>query len=66
MKRCDCELVGIHEVAAMAGVTTSAVANWTARYVDFPEPLAELHCGRIYDREEVQRWLKLRATRAIC
>jgi hypothetical protein len=65
IKRCECELVGIHEVAAMAGVTSSAVSNWIARYTDFPEPVAELHCGRIYTRAEVQRWLKLRSTRAI-
>lgn len=39
------ELVGVYEIAAMAGVGTSAVANWRNRFQDFP-PVVELKSAR--------------------
>ena len=35
-------LVGVFEIAEMANVSASAVANWRKRFPDFPAPLAEL------------------------
>jgi chromosome partitioning protein len=57
------DLVGLHEVAILAGVGPSAVANWRARHPDFPSPVAELRSGPVFDREQVQRWLRRRRTK---
>jgi chromosome partitioning protein len=57
------ELIGLQEVARMAGVGPSAVANWRKRYADFPVPLAELSSGPVFDREQIQRWLRRRRTK---
>jgi len=52
------ELVGISEVAELAGVTRQAVVNWRGRYVNFPQPLAELRSGPVWKRDEIIAWLK--------
>jgi chromosome partitioning protein len=52
------ELVGLHEIAAMAQVTTQAVANWRTRYSDFPEPVVALRSGPVFSREQVRKWLR--------
>lgn len=53
----DPELVGIHEVASMAGVSRQAVVNWRNRFPDFPLPVAELRAGPVFSREQVRAWL---------
>ena len=35
------ELIGVSEVAGLAGVGRAAVANWRKRHDDFPRPKAE-------------------------
>lgn len=52
------DLVGINEIAAMAGVSTQAVANWRVRTSDFPQPLKELASGPVFRRTQVRAWLK--------
>lgn len=52
------DLVGINEIAGMAGVTTQAVANWRTRSSDFPQPLKELASGPVFRRTQVRAWLK--------
>ncbi len=53
-------LVGIYEIAHMAGVTAAAVWNWRVRHQDtFPKPLAELKSGPVFDRADIERWLWL-------
>ncbi len=52
------DLVGIYEIAGMAGVTPQAVANWRARFSDFPEPVAILRSGPIFRRDQVRRFLR--------
>lgn len=52
------KLAGNHEIAKAAGVQSSVVSNWIKRYEDFPAPVAELRCGRIWDLEKVQKWLE--------
>lgn len=52
------ELVGINEVAAMAGVSGQAVTNWRARSSDFPRPIVELASGPVFKRSQVRAWLK--------
>ncbi len=46
-------LVSAAEIARRAGVSRPAVANWAARHVGFPEPVARLK----YDWREVEAWL---------
>lgn len=52
------DLVGINEIAAMAGVTSQAVTNWRNRAGDFPLPISELASGPIFRRDQVRDWLK--------
>jgi len=52
------ELVGIGEIAEMAGVSRQAVANWRVRAVDFPGPIAELASGPVFRRSQIRSWLK--------
>lgn len=49
------ELVGVHEAAAMLGISKSALAE-RRRSESFPEPLAELRCGPIWLRSEVEAY----------
>lgn len=51
------DLIGIYEIAEMAGVTRAAVANWRNRFRDFPAPAAELRSGPVFHRAQVRRWL---------
>ncbi len=52
------ELVGINEIAEMAGVSKQAVANWRARAQDFPEPITTLASGPVFNRSGVRTWLR--------
>jgi hypothetical protein len=54
----DYDLVGINEIAAMAGVTSQAVTNWRARSADFPSPLSELASGPVFRKSQIRAWLK--------
>ena len=50
-------LVGLHEVAELAGVSRQAVCNWMVRRTDFPEPLANLASGPVWKGEIIKAWL---------
>lgn len=52
------DLVGMNEIAGMAGVTTQAVANWRVRSSDFPQPLKDLASGPVFRRTQIRAWLK--------
>mgnify|MGYP001430146551 CR=1 FL=1 len=52
------ELVGIGEIAEMAGVSRQAVVNWRVRAADFPIPVTELASGPIFRRSQIRSWLK--------
>ena len=54
----DGDLVGISEIAAMAGVSAQAVANWRVRSADFPQPLKELAAGPVFRHTQIRAWLK--------
>jgi hypothetical protein len=54
----DHDIVGINEIAAMAGVTSQAVANWRSRASDFPQPLSILAAGPVFRRAQISAWLK--------
>jgi len=51
------ELVGIGEIAEIAGVSRQAVANWRVRAADFPAPVTELGSGPIFRRSQIRTWL---------
>lgn len=53
-------LVGLAEVAQLAGVRTTVVANWRARDPRFPSPVSELRSGPVFDRDAVSRYLRRR------
>jgi chromosome partitioning protein len=52
------ELVGVAEIAAMAGVTKQAVSNWQHRHDGFPKPIQRLQTGPVWDKEAIARWIK--------
>jgi chromosome partitioning protein len=54
------DLFGIQEIAQLAGVTRQAVANWRARFPNFPKPVADLGSGPIFRRDQIRSWLRKR------
>jgi hypothetical protein len=54
----DHDIVGINEIAAMAGVSSQAVTNWRIRSADFPRPLKDLASGPVFRRAQVRAWLQ--------
>lgn len=52
------ELLGSAEVAELLGVTKQTLANWRARNRSFPDPLAELRSGPVWNREQVLNWAR--------
>lgn len=52
------DIVGINEIAVMAGVSGQAVVNWRTRASDFPQPLSELASGPVFRRSQVRAWLR--------
>lgn len=54
------QLVGLQEIADIASVTSSAVANWRRRFPDFPSPVVELKSGPVFNGEQVHAWLARR------
>lgn len=53
-------LIGIFEIAELAKVSPSAVANWRRRFPEFPAPLAELKSGPVFSENQVKLWLARR------
>jgi len=51
-------LLGITEIADLAGVTKQAVSNWRKRYDHFPRPLQNLQSGPVWEREKIESWVK--------
>jgi len=51
------ELIGVSEIAELAGVSRQAVFNWQARHSSFPAPVAELRSGPVWRREDIEQWL---------
>jgi len=53
-------LIGVFEIAEMANVSASAVANWRKRFPDFPMPLVELKSGPVFSEGQIKLWLARR------
>lgn len=52
------DLLGIAEIAELAGVSKQAVSNWRSRYDNFPRPVQTLQSGPVWQREKVDAWVK--------
>jgi hypothetical protein len=57
-------LIGIFEIAELAEVSPSAVANWRKRFPDFPAPIVDLKSGPVFDENKIKLWLAKRAAQA--
>jgi hypothetical protein len=53
-------LIGIYEIAEIANVSPSAVANWRKRFPDFPAPLVDLKSGPVFAENQIKLWLARR------
>jgi hypothetical protein len=56
----DQDFIGLYEIAALAEVTPSAVANWRKRFPDFPGPIADLKSGPVFQGGVIKAWLAKR------
>lgn len=54
------ELLGLAEVADLAGVARQVVSNWRARDHRFPRPAADLAAGPVFRTEHIERYLARR------
>lgn len=59
-RKCYERLLGMAEIAEIAGVSRQSVVNWRSRHQDFPRPVLTLRMGPLFDRDEVSEWLKPR------
>jgi hypothetical protein len=59
-RRVDADnLVGAHEVAQRLGVSRPQVIHeWRKRHPDFPQPVATLTNGLIWDWTDIQKWAR--------
>jgi chromosome partitioning protein len=56
----DDELIGLFEVADLAGVSRTVVSNWRTRDPQFPEAVAELRSGPVFRTTQITKYLKRR------
>lgn len=53
------QLVGASEIAERLGARhASLVHDWIARYDDFPQPVARLRAGLVWDWRDVEAWAR--------
>lgn len=50
------EPVAIAEIADIFAVSKQTAGNWVSRNEDFPEPVADLKMGKIWNRRDIIRW----------
>lgn len=60
----DSDLLGLTDIARLAGVRRNVVANWRDRHADFPKPAEQPGSGPLYRRDEVAAWLEANRPRA--
>ncbi|MGW1059021.1 AAA family ATPase [Micromonospora rubida] len=56
----DNDLLGLYEVAELANVSRTVIANWRNRDPGFPKPLATLRSGPVFQASQIHRYLKRR------
>ncbi|MGH9170582.1 MAG: cell division protein SepF [Acidimicrobiales bacterium] len=55
------ELVGAAEIAQMAGISRQRINELVRSDPSFPTPEAELAAGRIWARQDIERWMAARS-----
>jgi hypothetical protein len=55
------ELFGVHEMHRFFGVTKQAIQGWRKNDPLFPDPVAELACGPVWTRDQVENFRKARS-----
>jgi chromosome partitioning protein len=50
------QLLGLAEAANLLRVTRQTIGNWRQRRDDFPQPLAELKSGPVWERSSILEW----------
>ncbi len=58
------DLVSVAEISARAGRPINTVQSWRRRHADFPQPVAQLAAGPIWNWPTVEAWVAGRAERA--
>ncbi len=56
----DRELLGLYEVADLAGVSRTVVANWRVRDPRFPRAVADLRSGPVFRSPDIRIYLRRR------
>ena len=56
------DFLGLHEIAELANVPYSAVADWRLRFPDFPQPVFELRAGPVFAGTQVKQWLTVHSS----
>lgn len=56
----DSGLLAPSDIADLAGVSRAAVSNWRRRESEFPEPVGGTKANPLFNREQVENWLKAR------
>jgi prophage regulatory protein len=51
-----CELWGSAEAADYLGISRQRLHDLTTRAHDFPEPVAVISAGRIYNADDIRAW----------
>jgi len=51
-----CEPVGLQEIADILKVSRQRVTQLMVSYEDFPAPMADLAMGRLWRRQDIERW----------
>lgn len=51
----DEPLLGIFEVAQLAGVSRTVISNWRTRDGRFPPPIADLRSGPVFREDQIRR-----------
>ena len=51
------ELMGISEIAELLGVSRQRVDKISRTDTSFPAPIADLHAGRIWLRDAIDKWV---------
>jgi prophage regulatory protein len=52
------ELMGVHEIAEMLGVSRQRVDEISRTHDAFPAPVATLRSGRVWARDAVELWAR--------
>ena len=55
----EVELVGVQEAAALVGVPVARFRQWKSRG-KLPAPAAELACGTVWLKADIEEWLRSR------